>query len=111
MEYVCNNPECPECGKKEYFSSETYKYRSGRLVGEHSQCPKCGVEREEINPNKNVPLSEKNIGIGLFAGMSKEQKQEVLKKRSHEHFKRNVEERKEGLMSRAINEMRNMNKR
>ena len=43
--------------------------------------------------------------------MSKERKQEVLKKRSHEHFKKNIEERKEGLMSRAINEMRNMNKR
>lgn len=111
MEYICNNPKCPNYGKKEQLSSETYKYRDGRLVGEHIQCPECGVEREEVNPNKDIPLSEKNIGIGLFAGMSKEQKQEVLKKRSHEHFKKNVEERKEGLMSRAINEMRNMNKR
>lgn len=111
MEYICNNPKCPNYRKKEYFSSETYKYRDGRLVGEHIQCPECGAEREEVNPNKDIPLSEKNIGIGLFAGMSKEQKQEVLKKRSHEHFKRNVEERKEELMSRAINEMRNMNKR
>lgn len=111
MEYICNNQQCPNYGKKEHLSSETYKYRDGRLVGEHSQCPKCGVEREEINPNKNVPPSKKNIGIGLFAGMSKEQKQEVLKKRSHEHFKKNVEERKEGLMNRAISEMLNMNKR
>lgn len=111
MEYICNNPECPNYGKRENLSSEVYKYRSGRLVGEHAQCSKCGIEREEINPNKDIPLSEKNVGIGLFAGMSREQKQEVLKKRSHEHFKRNVEERKEGLMNRAINEMRNMNKR
>lgn len=111
MEYICNNPECPNYGKKEYFSSEIYKFHGERLVGEHIQCPECGVEREEVNLNKDVPLSEKNIGICLFAGMSKEQKQEVLKKRSHEHFKKNVEERKEGLMSRAINEMRNMNKR
>lgn len=79
MEYICNNHKCPNYGKKEYFSSETYKYRNGRLVGEHIQCPECGVEREEVNPNKDIPLSEKNIGIGLFASMSKEQKQEVLK--------------------------------
>lgn len=111
MEYICNNPKCPNYGKKEYFSSETFKYHDGRVVGEHIQCPKCGLERENINPNKDIPLSEKNIGIGLFAGMSKEQKREVLKKRSHEHFKKNIEEQKEGLISRAINEMRNIDKR
>lgn len=111
MEYVCNNPQCENFGKKENLSQEVYRYRDGRLVGEHAQCPKCGVEREEINPNKDIPLSEKSVNIGLFNGMSKEQRQEVLKKRSHEHFKRNVEERKEGLMNKAINEMRNMNKK
>ena len=111
MEYICKNPKCPNYEKKEYFSSETYKYHDGRLLGEHIQCSECGVEREEVNLNEGISLSDKNIGIGLFAGMSKERKQEVLKKRSHEHFKKNVEERKEGLMSQAINEMRNMNKR
>lgn len=110
MEYICKNSECPECGKSEYFSQESFKYSGGRLVGEHSQCPKCGVEREEVNLNKDIPLSEKNIGISLFSGMSKEQKQEVLKKRSHAHFKKEVEERKEVLMNRAIIEMRNMHK-
>lgn len=110
MWYQCNNLECKNYGKREEYLNENYFYRSGRLVGEHSQCPICAVEREEINPNKDVPLSEKSVGIGLFNSMSKEQRQELLKKRSHEHYKKNVEERSHDLMNRAMTEMRNMHK-
>ena len=82
MKYVCKNIDCPEYGKEVYFSSETFRFRNGNLVGEHAECPKCGKVREEINPNRDIPLSEKNIGINLYDGMSMEQKREVLKKRS-----------------------------
>lgn len=111
MEYVCNNPDCPNYGIKEFFSSETYKLKDGYLVGVNSLCPICGQIREEINPNKSIPLSKKNISISLYNGMSIEQKREVLKKRSHEHFKKEVEERKEGLLSQAKSEFREMNKK
>lgn len=111
MEYVCTNPKCEAFGQKEYFSQETFKYKYGYLTGEHAQCPYCGMERDRINPNEKIPLSEKAIGVNLFNAMSVEQKQEALKKRSHEHFNKNIKERKDGLVNQAINEMRNINKR
>ena len=60
--------------------------------------------RKEINPANNVPLSEKNIGINLFDGMSKDRKIEVLKKRSHEHFQSKLKERKDELLNKATEE-------
>lgn len=80
-------------------------------MGANSTCPQCGKIREEVSTNNAIPLSHKNIGISLYNGMSMEKKREVLKKRSHEHFKKEVEERKEGLLSKAKAEFREMNRK
>lgn len=101
MKYKCNNPDCPDYGKEEYYASESFRFRDGKLVGEHAECHKCGKLREEINPNKDIPLSEKNVGINFFNGMSSEQKREALKKRSHAHFNKEIKERKEGMLNQA----------
>lgn len=111
MEYVCNNPNCAKFGVKEYLSSETFRFKDGKLVGVHAPCPCCGNVREEINPNKDIPLSEKNIGISLYNGMSVEQKREALKKRSHEHFQKEIKEKKDGLINKAVTEFSEMSKK
>lgn len=109
MRYVCRNAECPQCGIEETLHKESYKYVSGQgLVGEHRDCPHCGKPREELNPNADVPLSEKNVTVNFFDGMSKEQKREVLRKRAHDHFNRSIKERKDGLVNQAISEMKNL---
>ena len=110
MKYVCKNSDCPEYGKEVYLSSETFRFRNGNLVGEHAECPTCGKLREEINPNKDIPLSEKNISINLYDGMSMEQKREVLKKRSRQHYDKEIKERKTELLNKAVNEMRDLQK-
>lgn len=109
MEYTCNNPECEKFGIKDYYSSETFKVDSkGHLVGSNCLCPKCGAIREETNPNSNIPLSEKNIGIGKFSSASPEQKKEMLRKRTHEDFNKKVKEKKDHLMNQAMTEMKGM---
>ena len=75
------------------------------MVGKNCRCPRCGERRKEINPNEDVPLSQKNISMNFFDGMNMEQKKEMLMKRSHEHFKKHIRERKEGLLNQAIGEM------
>lgn len=106
MEYICQNPDCEEYGKKEYICTEIFKFQNGELVGEHCKCPKCGKMRK--NPNEDIPLSEKNISVAKFANASPEQKREMLKQRSHEDYEKHVKERKDGLMNQAISEMRNI---
>ena len=110
MKYICHNPECPKCGVEEELTKEIFVFRNGHLVGQNCPCPKCGKEREEINPAKDIPLSEKNIEIAQFSGMSMEQKREALKKRSREHFQKEIKERKYGLLNQAMTEMRNIKK-
>ena len=105
MKYICHNPKCDKYEIPDDYSSETYVFRNGHLVGEHCNCPICGQLREEIDPNKDIPLSQKNIEIGTYSSMSPEQRREALKKRSHEHFLKNVKERKDGLINAAMKEM------
>lgn len=111
MEYICNNPNCAKFGVKEYFSSEIFRFKDGKLIGANAPCPCCGNIREEINPDKNIPFSEKNIGISLYNGMSIDKKREVLKKRSHEHFQKEIKERKDGLINKAVTEFSEMSKK
>lgn len=110
MKYICRNSECSEYEKEEEFSSERFNFRNGRLVGEHSECPVCGKERECIYEKAQVPLSEKSVGIAHFNNKSKNEQREILRKRSHDHFKKEVQERKDHLMHKAMKEMRNLGK-
>lgn len=110
MEYICENPNCSEYKKTEFFSSERYIFRNGEFVGEHAICPCCRKERECVDDNAKIPLSEKHTGIMLFNSKSKDEKREILRKRSHEHFQKEIKERKDGLMNKAMSEMKNLGK-
>lgn len=110
--YVCNNENCACCGKKETVTRELFKYVTGiGLIGEKAECPCCGKIREYVNPDSDIPLSEKNIGFGMYSSASTEQKREMLRKRSHEHFDKKIKEKKDHLMNQAITEMRGLNKK
>lgn len=102
MKYVCENPECSEYGKEEYLSSETYGFKGDRLVGKHAPCPVCGVERREINPAANISPAEKNIGLLKFQMSSPEDRREILKKRSHEHFEKEIRPAKEEKLRKTV---------
>jgi hypothetical protein len=108
MEYICLNKECVDFNKKEYLSSESFFFCKGRLIGKHSQCSKCGFERMKINDNESIPLSRKNVQMNMFDSMSADEKREKLKQRAHNHFNKEVKERKNDLLGRAMKEMKDL---
>ncbi len=110
MKYICENPDCPECGKEEYMCSETYSFRGNRLVGKHADCPVCGRERKEVNPNANIKLSEKNVGILKFSTASAEGKREMLKRRSHDHYEKEIRPIKEEKLRKAVESFKEASK-
>jgi hypothetical protein len=102
MKYVCKNKRCKSFNKEDEFYNEIFIYENGKLIGEHQRCPECGCIREFINKDENIPLSEKNINIGRFNGMSVKDKQDLLKKRSHEHYEKKIKEKKEYLLHETV---------
>lgn len=111
MKYICLNPDCSKYQLPEEVIRESFVMRDGKLVGKNCICLECKKERMLDNPNEKIPIAEKGIVMGTYASMSKEQKREMLQKRSHEHFKKEIKERKDGLLNQAMSEMRNMHKR
>ena len=108
--YVCENPDCKKFGEKDIITKERFFYRNGELVGEHAECPNCRKIRKYVNPNESIPLSKKEGAYCRFSSSSVEDKRAVLKKRAHEHYNKEVRERKESLMGRAMKEMRSLGK-
>lgn len=58
-------------------------------------CPNCGSEKTKV-------LGQVNNIFGKFDSMSPQEKQKVLKKRSNDHFKSKLKEKKEYLDRSAI---------
>lgn len=102
MKFVCRNKECSNYNVEYNYLSNTYKYVNGVLLSNHAECPKCGCTREEINTD-DVPLSEKNIDLLRFDMCTPEQRKDILKKRSHEHFKKEIEPYKQEKINQAVN--------
>lgn len=111
MKYVCENSECKSFGVEDEYVSERYFYRNGVMVGENCACPHCGQMRREINPNEEVPLSEKNISIAKYTMASPEQRREILKKRSHEHYEKEIRPEKEYKLNQAVEAFKEASKK
>lgn len=108
MKYICKNIQCSQYNVERHLYTENYRYIDGKLQGEHAVCPVCGQICQCIDDAASIPLSEKHIGVNTFNAMSTEQRIEILKRRSHEDFKRHIEDRKRGLLNQAVTEMSNI---
>lgn len=108
--YICENPDCPNYGKEEAFVSETYRLVGDKLQGKNAPCPVCGVVRREINPNESIPISEKNIELAKYTMASSEGRREMLKKRSHEHYEKEVKPYKEHKLREAVSAFKEASK-
>lgn len=102
MKFVCENPDCIKFGIEDEYFTNTYKSIDGKMVSNNAPCPKCGKIRREINENANIPISEKNISIAEYSSLSPEDKKTVLKKRSHEHYKKEIKPLKEHKIQEAV---------
>ena len=107
--FICHNSQCPKCGEVEEIFSNSYHLVNGKFQSNNAPCPHCGQIREEISDN--TPLSQKNISLGTFTMASPEQKKEMLKKRSHEHYEKEIKPMKEHQLNEAMNQFRDMTKK
>ena len=110
MEFICENKNCENYGKKFKFYNNTYRMINGALVSNNAPCPCCGQIRKEVNPD-DVPLSEKNIDLMRYDMSSPEEKREILKKRSHEHFEKKIKPYKEHRLNDAVKTFQEASKR
>ena len=106
MKFVCENPDCERFGVVDEEFNNTYKMVDGRLLSDKAPCPVCGKIRKELA--NNIPLSEKNIYIGRYHMASPEQKREILKKRSHEHYEKEIKPFKEHQLNEAVSQFKSI---
>lgn len=108
--YKCTNDQCPKFGVVEDYYRDTFKMIDGRLQSVNAPCPCCGQIREEINPNKDIPLDQKNISIGMYTSASPEQRKEMLKKRSHDHYEKEIKPFKEHQLHETVKQFKDASK-
>jgi len=94
MKVKCNNQQCVDYNKivevEDWDGTDSY---SLFLI---KKCPKCGLQRKTIEMKLNSSSSDSfNVYFNKFSSMSKEEQKAVLKKRSNEHFKKTLKEKKE----------------
>ena len=108
--FICDNKDCPKYGLEDEYLINTYKVVNGKLQSKNAPCPKCGEVRREVNDNVDIPLSEKNISVAKYSSASKAEKVNILKKRSSEHFKKNIKPFKEHRLQEAVKNFKEASK-
>lgn len=108
MKCVCKNKNCKRYNIVDYYPSTVYRFKNGELVSDDIACPCCGSIREEIVDE--TPLSQKNIDIGRYTMASKEQRTEMLKKRSHDHFVKKIKPYKDYRINEAMEQFKQISK-
>lgn len=98
--FICRNDKCCKFGIVDEYFSNTYKMVNGKLISKNAICPKCGEIREEVD--ESVPLSKKDIFVAKYSSLSPEDKKEVLKKRSHEHYEKEIKPYKEHQLHEVV---------
>ena len=110
MKFVCRNERCEKFDIEEEYLSNTYKVINGKLQSNNAPCPCCGEIREEINPYRDIPLSEKNIDIAKYSSASPQAQREMLKKRSHDHYEKEIKPFKEHQLHETVNNFKEASK-
>ena len=108
--FICGNPECSKFNFGDEYLKNSYKFVDGKLQSNHAPCPVCKSIRQEINPNDDIPLSEKNIDIGKYSSSSPEGRKEILKKRSHDHYEKEIKPLKEHRLRETISNFKKAGK-
>lgn len=110
MKFVCRNEQCEKFGIEEEYLTNIHKVINGKLQSNNAPCPCCGEIREEINPYEDIPLSEKNIDIAKYSSASPQDKREMLKKRSHDHYEKEIKPFKEHQLHETVKQFKDASK-
>lgn len=101
MKCVCKNEECSLFNKEQLLICSTLRFIDGKLRLS-DKCEGCGRILEEI-PSEEPPNLE-SIYIGKFSSGSMEQRQEMLKKRARDHFKKEIKPFKDHQRNELVKE-------
>ena len=85
--FQCDNPDCSEVGKINKI----------HVWSDRKSNPLCIVCKRELVVVIPEYKSSEGPYYGKFASMSPIEKRQVLKKRSHEHFKKEIKEKKDWM--------------
>lgn len=110
MKFVCRNESCSRCGVEDEYLTNKYRLINGKLQSDNAPCPVCGQIREEINPYEDIPWSERNISIAKYSSASPQDKREMLKKRSHEHYEKEIKPYKDFKLNETITKFKEASK-
>jgi len=96
MKVKCNNKVCETFGQ--VVECEDWGGHDSYSLFLLKRCPVCGSQRKTVELKvEEGPSEEFNVYFGKFSAMSKEDQKKVLKKRSSDHFKKNIKGKKEHL--------------
>ena len=109
MVYEFKCPLCDKCVEVECSMSEISNLSDEKK--QTLQCPGFGVcehiEEKDIELSKNLKfLRNYTVNFLKFDSMSPLEKQNVLKERSKQDYKKNIEERKQSLQGTAISQLK-----
>lgn len=93
---MANNFKCSKCGKEYFVIKHSTSIIDGNIVNKGSNGEILICENEDCLKNPLSSISKFDGGVPFFgkvASMSKEDKQNLLKKRSKEHFNKEIKEK------------------
>lgn len=94
MKVKCTNENCSEFNKEREV--EDWNGLDSLILLKKTTCPVCGQKGKIIKTEEpKTEESFSNVGFGIIHSMNPLQRKEYLKKRSTEHFKREIKPRKE----------------
>lgn len=94
MKVKCNNEACPQFGKIEEV--ENWNGIDSLDLLNKTICPICKQKREIVRETISSNVKGfTGVGFGIIQSMNPAQRKEYLKKRSNEHFKKEIKPRKE----------------
>lgn len=93
MKVMCNNKHCQDF--KKIIEVEDWQGTDSYSLFLLKKCPICGLQRKTIELKVEEQPEGFNVHFGKFSSMNKEDQKRVLKKRSQDHFKKNVKDKKE----------------
>jgi len=92
---MCNNSNCSEF--KKVVEVEDWSGTDSYSLFLLKKCPMCDSQRKTIELKVEDSPPGFNVYFAKFSAMSKSDQKRVLKKRSDDHFKKNLKDKKEYL--------------
>lgn len=104
MKYTCNNPNC----ERYQIEVEVQWNGSDALdLKNKTMCPVCRDKMKCLDKSSATNSSVQNITTSKLSTMSILERKEMLKKRSDDHYRRTIKNKKEFLDNQFIKQAKN----